>query len=98
MTINLPNGVLKEKQLPYLGDAIRTLLAGRIICLGCLQEYKAEVLIFSHGPCDLPGFYTSEIPFVNCPECDTTILNIGAANARVVLRRIKKRKHLRKSN
>ena len=91
MTINLPNGVLKSKELPNLGAGfppLRTFLQGRLICLGCQRQYKVEMVIYGR---DLTP-YKGAIPFVDCPDCNATIMNLGAANARVVLQRVRKRR------
>jgi hypothetical protein len=98
MTINLPNGVLKSKDLPFLGSpndpwgaspTSRTFLRGRLICLCCQRQYKVKMVIFGR---ELAAPYKGAIPFVDCPDCNATIMNLGAANARVVLQRVRKRR------
>lgn len=96
MTIKLPNGTLKSKEFPDMGNGASTLLTGVITCLLCQREWIAEVVIFA-GP--LPGEISwghplsFEIPCVTCPECDAPIMNVGARNGGAILRRLKKQRH-----
>jgi hypothetical protein len=94
MTINLPNGVLKSKELPLPSNLCfptsppRTFLHGRLICLCCQGQYKVKMVIYGSDAAP----YKGAIPFVDCPDCNAAIMNLGAANARVVLQRVRKRR------
>lgn len=83
MRITLPNGALNSRELPDLGAGPRTYLEGRLVCLNCCKGFTVEILIVGGQT----GWAPEQIPFVDCPDCGSTIMNIGSPNARICLRR-----------